>query len=162
MSRRNRLLAHVSLTDETDPLTEAHPQPILMALGDVPTEAMVRQESMIINEVSLILAEKRTALSVMRTGLAILVLPISVFSILIAISRYYDPGKVIYLLAPLLGVSFLLGIFGLYLIFRSWRRSQSLDQISLKLKQQNARLKDLCSLMDELKPKADASKGRNA
>jgi uncharacterized membrane protein YidH (DUF202 family) len=113
-----------------------------------PSKSMVRQEAMIINEVSLILAEKRTALSVLRTGLAILVLPMSVLSVLIAISRLYEPSKVIYLLAPLLGICFILGVFGIYLIVRAWRRSISLDLISMSLKRQNAHLNMLLSLMD--------------
>jgi membrane protein YdbS with pleckstrin-like domain len=112
-------------------------------LGDlsvVPTEAMVRQESMLINEARLILAEKRTALSVMRTGLAILVLPLSVASVLIAISRYYDPGRVLFLLAPLLAINLLLAVFGIYLIPRSWRRTRTLEAVSQDLKRRNAQL----------------------
>lgn len=109
---------------------------------------MVRHESMLINEISLILAEKRTALSVMRTGLAVLVLPLSVASVLIAISRYYDPAKVIYLLGPVLGISFLLAIFGLYLIVYSWRRSKNLESISRGLKRQNPQLSKLCDMVD--------------
>jgi uncharacterized membrane protein YidH (DUF202 family) len=116
---------------------------------DVPTEAMVRHEAMLINELSLILAERRTALSVMRTGLAIMVLPLSVASVLIAISRYYEPAKVLFLLVPLLTINILLVIFGLYLILFSWRRSRSLEAISLDLKQQNVHLQKLCRLMEQ-------------
>ncbi|MDR2340224.1 MAG: hypothetical protein LBF40_08880 [Deltaproteobacteria bacterium] len=112
----------------------------------LPSEAMVRHEAMIINEVSLILAEKRTALSVLRTGLAVLVLPTSVLSVLIAISRYYDPLRVMYLLAPLLGLCFVLGVFGVYLIVRSWRKAYSLDLISVHLVRQNAHLDSLLGL----------------
>ena len=43
-----------------------------------------------IGEVQLLLSEVRTALSLMRTGIAILALPLSVFSVLVATSRYYD------------------------------------------------------------------------
>ena len=41
-----------------------------------------------INQVQLLLAEKRTALAVMRTGIAVLALPLSVFSALIATSKW--------------------------------------------------------------------------
>ena len=52
-------------------------------------------ESIVINEVQLLLAEKRTSLSVMRTGIAVLVVPLSVLSLLIATSKYYDIFHVI-------------------------------------------------------------------
>jgi uncharacterized membrane protein YqjE len=103
---------------------------------------------MLINEVSLILAEKRTALSVLRTGLAVLVLPLSVVSVLVAVSRMYDPAKVMYLLAPLLGLSVLLAIFGLYLIYRSFKKALSLDRLSQELKKQNPQLRLLAALME--------------
>ncbi|MDR2455315.1 MAG: DUF202 domain-containing protein [Deltaproteobacteria bacterium] len=142
--KHNPLLAEASLTDLPESgLLDSEP-----GITVVPTEAMVRHESMLINEVCLILAEKRTALSVMRTGLAILVLPLSVASVLIAISRYYDPGKVIYLLGPLLGISLLLAVFGFYLIFYSWRRSRNLEAISRGLKRQNPQLSKLCDLVE--------------
>jgi uncharacterized membrane protein YidH (DUF202 family) len=124
---------------------------------------MVRQESMLINEVCLILAEKRTALSVMRTGLAVLVLPLSVASVLIAISRYYDPGRVIWLLGPLLGLSLLLAVFGLYLILYAWRRSRNLESINRGLKRQNPRLGKLCDLVEGTRAplEAPAAQGDN-
>jgi hypothetical protein len=118
---------------------------------EIPPEAQVRHESMLINEVSLILAEKRTALSVLRTGLAVLVLPLSVVSILVAVSRYYDPQKVFYLLAPLLGLSFILAIFGSYLVFRAWGRAMALDKLSLALKRQNPYLLELTESLGEPK-----------
>ena len=141
----NPLLAEASLREAPDesPLLSGEPD-----LKSVPTEAMVRRESMLINEVCLILAEKRTALSIMRTGLAILVLPLSVASVLIAISRYYDPGRVIYLLGPVLGISVLLAVFGIYLIFYSWRRSRSLEAISRGLKRQDPHLSRLCDMVE--------------
>ena len=43
-----------------------------------------------INQVQLLLSEKRTSLSVMRTGIAMLALPLSIFSALIATSKYYE------------------------------------------------------------------------
>jgi hypothetical protein len=149
--KHDKLRADISLSDDlAQEVLGLKPSEKALAreLLKIPSEAMVRHEAMIINEVSLILAEKRTALSVLRTGLAVLVLPISVLSILIAISRYYDPMRVIYLLAPLLGICFVLGVFGIYLIVRSWKRAYSLDHISVNLKRQNAHLNRLLTLMD--------------
>lgn len=120
------------------------------AIERLPSSNDVRHESMLINEVTLVLAEKRTALSVMRTGLAILALPISVLSVLIVISRYYDPLKVIYMLGPLLSICVALTILGGYMIIRSLKRISQLNKVVLALKKQNAVLRELCVAMNDL------------
>lgn len=43
-------------------------------------------------------------MSTMRTGIAVFVLPLSVLSLLIATSKYYDIIHVMHLLVPLLGL----------------------------------------------------------
>jgi len=77
--------------------------------------------------INLLLAEKRKSLSVLRTAIAIFTLPLSVLTILIATSRYYNPLESLHLLIPLLFVSFMLVILGVYLIFRSFRRIKKID-----------------------------------
>ncbi|MDR1578141.1 MAG: hypothetical protein LBT86_07970 [Deltaproteobacteria bacterium] len=133
------------------PLNVANEEETPTPHGEISPKAQARHESRLINEISLILAEKRTALSVLRTGLAVLVLPLSVVSLLVAVSRYYDPSQVFYLLAPLLGLSIFLTIFGLYLVFRAWRRTMALDRLSLALKKQNPYLLDLTECLSDPK-----------
>ncbi len=74
-------------------------------------------DSIAINEVQLILAEKRTSLAIMRTGIAVLALPLSVTSVLIATSKYYDVLHVLHFLVPLCALNLALIIFG-----ESWGR----------------------------------------
>jgi hypothetical protein len=119
-------------------------------LESLPSNAVMRHEAMLINEISLVLAEKRTSLSVMRTGLAILAIPISVMSVLVAISRYYEPMEVMYLLGPLLGICGILAVLGFILIIRSWKRFGLLNRIVADLKKQNANLRELCLAMDDM------------
>ncbi len=119
-------------------------------LARLPSNSAIRHESMIINEISLVLSEKRTSLSVMRTGLAVLALPLSVISVLIVISKYYDPMKVMYLLGPLLGLCGLLTVLGIYLIVKSLKRITQLNRVVVALKKQNASLRELCVAMDDL------------
>lgn len=95
-------------------------------------------ETIVINEVQLVLAEKRTSLAVLRTGIAVLVLPLSVLSVLIATSRYYDFIHVLHLMVPLLILSSLLMIFGVYLVLRSIIRMHHYDQLILKIKQKHS------------------------
>jgi len=94
-------------------------------------------DTVAINEVQLVLAEKRTSLAVMRTGITVLVLPLSVLSVLIATSGFYDFIHVIPLIVPLLILNSLLVIFGAYLVLRSLIRLHHYDKVILKIKQKH-------------------------
>ena len=85
-------------------------------------------DSIAINEVQLILAEKRTSLAVMRTGIAVLALPLSVISVLIATSKYYDVFHVLHFLIPLGVLNLALIVLGSYLIIRSIIRMRNYDR----------------------------------
>lgn len=90
--------------------------------------------SIAINEAQLVLAEKRTSLAVMRTGIAILVVPLSIMSLLIATSKFYDVLHVMHLLIPLTVINSILVIFGFYLIIRSIIRMRRYDRLIHKIK----------------------------
>lgn len=90
--------------------------------------------SIAINEAQLLLAEKRTSLSVMRTGIAMLALPMSVMSVLIATSRYYNVLHVLHFLVPLGIFNLALIVFGTYLISRSIIRMRRYDSLIHKIK----------------------------
>ncbi len=81
----------------------------------------------IINEMQLILAEKRTSLSVLRTGITVLLLPLSVMTVLLATSRYYDIETALQIAIPLALFCFGLFILGIYLITRSVMRIRKYD-----------------------------------
>ena len=100
----------------------------------------VDSTSVIINEVQLLLAEKRTTLASMRTGIAVFALPLSVLSVLIATSKYYDVLQVIHLLVPLLVLCAGLVVLGSYLIIRSINRTRHYDQLILELKRQHSKI----------------------
>jgi uncharacterized membrane protein YidH (DUF202 family) len=91
-------------------------------------------DSIIINEVQLLLAEKRTSLAVMRTGIAILALPLSVTSVLIATSEYYDVSNVLPFIIPFGLFNFALIVFGVYLTIRSWIRMKHYDCLIHEIK----------------------------
>ncbi len=105
-----------------------------------PLADSAQRQSALVNQVTLLLAEKRTSLSVMRTGLAVLALPISVLSVLIVISRYYDPLKVVYLLGPLLGLCLILTAVGSYLVIKALRRITRFNKMLQALKKQDSEL----------------------
>ena len=96
-----------------------------------------------INKVQLLLSEKRTALSVMRTGIAVLALPLSIFSALIATSRWYNVMEVWPLLVLVVVINLGLAIFGIYLIVRSMRRMRQFDRLIADIKYSHDSLRRL-------------------
>src|SRR4029077_15926886 len=78
-------------------------------------------DNLILGEIQVLLSEKRTSLASLRTGIAVFALPLSVLSVLIATSRYYNIGKVMPLLLPLLLLNLGLVVLGAWLIYRSIR-----------------------------------------
>src|SRR5690242_6534915 len=93
-------------------------------------------EPAVFGEVQILLAEKRTMLAALRTGIAVFALPLSVLGLLVATSRYYEPGRVLHFLVPLLALSAVLALFGAYLIIHSMLRLRHFDRIIQQLKSQ--------------------------
>jgi len=85
-------------------------------------------DNLILGEIQVLLSEKRTSLATMRTGIAVFALPLSVLSVLIATSRYYNIGTVMPLLVPLLLLNFGLVVLGSWLVFRSINRIHRYEQ----------------------------------
>lgn len=116
---------------------EVTPQPQTQESHSPKEACEFAPEGIIINEVQLLLAEKRTSMSAMRTGIAVFVLPLSVLSVLIATSKYYDILNVIPLIVPLLVICAGLIVLGSYLIIRAIIRMRHQDDLILKLKRKH-------------------------
>ncbi|MEY2486909.1 MAG: hypothetical protein QOH39_2557 [Verrucomicrobiota bacterium] len=86
-------------------------------------------DNLIFGEIQVLLAEKRTALSSLRTGIAIFALPLSVLSVLIATSHYYNFATVMPLLIPLLLLNLGLVVLGSWLIYHSICRLHHYDRL---------------------------------
>jgi hypothetical protein len=93
------------------------------------TDEPPKLDNLIFGEIQVLLSEKRTALASLRTGIAVFALPLSVLSVLIATSRYYNFSKVMPLLAPLLLLNLGLVVLGSWLIYHSIRRIHHYDRI---------------------------------
>ena len=85
-------------------------------------------DNLILGEIQVLLSEKRTALASLRTGIAVFALPLSVLSVLIATSRYYNMGTVMPLLVPLLLLNLGLIVLGSWLIYHSICRLHHYDR----------------------------------
>jgi len=99
-------------------------------------------ETIIINEVQLLLAEKRTSLAALRTGIAVIALPLTVTSVLIATSIYYDIVHVIHMIVPLLALCAALVFLGSYLIIRSIMRIHHYDRHISEIKRKHTTISD--------------------
>lgn len=79
----------------------------------------VDKDSLILGELLAFHQEKRTALAMIRIGIASLIAQLSVLSLLIATSKYYEWMEVVHLVIPFVLLNlFVFGIAG-YLILRS-------------------------------------------
>lgn len=110
--------------------------------GDKMDVSEQQDDILSINQVQL-LAEKRTALAVMRTGIAVLALPLSIFSALIATSKWYSPAEVWLLLAVVSLINIGLIVFAVYLIARSLMRMHQYDQLIADIKHNHSSLRKL-------------------
>lgn len=105
---------------------------------------MADGDRLIINEAQLVLAEKRTSLAALRTGIAVMALPMTVISVLIVASHYYQLTEgVLFLLIPLLIACTGLGALGVYLVLRSVLRLRHEEAMLAQLKRQNPIIAEL-------------------
>ena len=111
-----------------------------------PKDLEHKPEKHIINEMQLIFSEKRTALSLLRTGIAVLLLPLSVLTVLVATSRYYDIANALAVAVPLAILCFALFILGIYLIFRSAIQIKKCDHAAHILLKQSKYLSELLDM----------------
>ena len=109
----------------------------MIEAADAEADATRRNESVSVSRIQLILAEKRTTLAVMRTGIGVFTLPLSVITVLVATSRYYNALETYHLLVPLLGICAGLIALGIYLVHRSVRRIRRQDALINRIKQQD-------------------------
>ena len=92
----------------------------------------------VMGEVQLILAEKRTSLASLRTGIAVAAIPLSIMSLLVATSRYYEILNVLTLFVPFGLLNAALLCLGAYLIVRSMRRLVREDRMIREIKRKHS------------------------
>ena len=114
-------------------------------LADESAPSVGVAESVNISRIQLVLAEKRTTLAVLRTGIGVFTLPLSVITVLVATSRYYDFLEAFHLLVPLLVLCGGLVILAVYLVHRSVMRIRRQDALISKIKQEDSGLTEFYS-----------------
>jgi uncharacterized membrane protein YidH (DUF202 family) len=98
---------------------------------------------MVINEVQLMLAEKRTSFALLRTGVSVALVPLSLWTVLVATSRLWNPFAVLWLLVPVMVVAMGLFLLGLYLIVHALRHLRHVERVLMGLRQRDTLLEGL-------------------
>lgn len=97
-------------------------------------------DSLVANEVQILLAEKRTSLSLLRTAIAVLILPMTVFSFLVATSRFYNIFDTLIIYIPLVVLNVVLTGIGFHLVIRAITRIRHHDHSLAQLKETHSEL----------------------
>jgi hypothetical protein len=99
--------------------------------------------SLIMSEVQLLLAEKRTAFALLRTGVTVSLVPLSIWTVLVATSKLYNGFDVLWLLLPVMIMAVFLFALGIWLILRALRHVHHTDVTLLALRRSDTLLEDL-------------------
>lgn len=76
-------------------------------------------QTLIMSEVQLLLADKRTAYALLRTGVSVSLVPLSIWTVLVATSKLWDPFSALWLLVPIMIMALGLFALGIYLILHA-------------------------------------------
>ena len=95
------------------------------------------------SEVQLLLAEKRTAYALLRTGLTVALVPLSIWTVLVATSRLYNVFDVMWLFVPVMAVAIIMFTLGIFLVQRALRTTQHADVTLMALRRSDTLLEDL-------------------
>jgi hypothetical protein len=87
--------------------------------------------------VQLLLAEKRTSLAVLRTGVTVGLVPLSITTVLVTVSRFYSWIDNLHFLVPMYAVMTVLALVSVYLVIRSLRRIAQQDRAIDDLRRDN-------------------------
>jgi hypothetical protein len=98
---------------------------------------------LVMSEVQLLLAEKRTAFALLRTGVSVSLVPLSIWTVLVATSRLWNPFEVMWLLAPILVLATALFLLGVALVLHALGHVRHVDRVMQGLRQKDTLLEDL-------------------
>ena len=98
---------------------------------------------LIMQEVQLLLAEKRTSFALLRTGVSVALLPLSVWTVLIATSALWNIWDSWWMLTPLMLIAVVLFGLGAYLIVHALQHLAHTDRVLMGLRQSDTLLEDL-------------------
>lgn len=121
-------------------------QAVVEDLADAPKaekKAIAVDHRLVMGEVQLLLAEKRTSFALLRTGVSVALVPLSMWTVLLATSRLWSVWQTWYVLLPLMAVAVALFILGVYLILHALHHLAHTDRVLTGLRQHDTLLEGL-------------------
>ena len=100
--------------------------------------------SLIMSEVQLLPAEKRTSYALLRTGVTVSLVPLSIWTVLLATSRH-SVFDVLWLFVPVMLIAVALCALGVWLIVHALQRVRRVDVTLSALRRSDTLLEDLMS-----------------
>lgn len=101
------------------------------------------EQSLLMSECQLLLADKRTAFALLRTGVSVSLVPMSIWTVLVATSKLYDPFQALWLLVPVMLIALGLFALGAYLIFHALQQLQHIERTLLAIRSSSTLIEDL-------------------
>lgn len=99
------------------------------------------QDGQTIALAQLVLAEKRTSLAVLRTGVTMGLVPLSITTVLITLSRFYHWLDNLHFLIPMYVVLSCLALASLYMVARALRRIRHQDKMLDELRHESRKVR---------------------
>lgn len=106
-------------------------------------KAIAVDHKLVMSECQLLLAEKRTSFALLRTGVTVSLVPLSLWSVLIATSKLWSVWDVWWILGPLMIFLVALFVLGIYLIFHAMQHLAHTDRVMMGLRHSDTLLEDL-------------------
>jgi hypothetical protein len=100
-------------------------------------------QALIMSEVQLLLADKRTSYALLRTGVSVSLVPMSIWTVLVATSKLYDPFSALWLLVPVMLIAGALFLLGSYLIIHALQHIAHIERTMGALRQSATFLEQL-------------------
>ena len=131
---------------EEPPATAEKAAAVVKELAEAPKadkKEIAVDHKLVMQEVQLLLAEKRTSFALMRTGVTVALLPLSVWTVLIATSALWNIWDSWWMLAPVMLISVVLFALGSYLIGHAMHHLAHTDRVLMGLRASDTLLEDL-------------------
>lgn len=100
-------------------------------------------QKLLMSEVQLLLAEKRTSYALLRTGVSVSLVPLSMWTVLVATSKLWNVFEVIWFFVPLMILAVALLGLGVFLILHALSHLRHIEHTMTGLRKSDTLLEDL-------------------
>jgi hypothetical protein len=123
-----------------------HAAEVVEHVKEAPAEAkqaIAIDQKLLMSEVQMLLAEKRTAYALLRTGVTVSLVPLSIWTVLVATSRLYNVFDILWLLVPVMVLAVGLFLLGMWLVYHALAHVRHIENVMLGLRKSDTMLETL-------------------